>query len=335
MPEHQHSGNSYSVEKEIRQGAKDIQKCEQKREAIKRKCESLSPDRVLLAGCGSSHKVAMILASKIRESGIESMAIESSELVFGSYTASESDLVVGISQSGETTETVQALREYSKSGATTLALVRSEESTLGNIADIEITTPSGEEKAVVATKTVDTALKTGLMVKEAVAGEHPETFDIGIPKEENVSEAAQVLEKAENAYCLGIGPYGGIAGEAAAKLDEVALIHSTHMSALEFSHRAKSHAEKTPVILLALQPDLEETYKELIKELNDSGAKTILISPEETSYGQLPEVQISAEENLFSSLKIVQKLSVETGIKKDLNPDNPPNLSKITRKQNI
>lgn len=336
MPENHHqSVDNYSVGEEIKKGVEDLEKCEQKREVIKRKCESLSPERVLLIGSGSSHKVAMILASKMREAEIESRAIEPSELVFGNHTSSGGDLLIGISQSGETTETVQALRECSESGAKTLALVRREDSTLGNIADVEVITPSKEEDAVVATRTVDTALKTGLMIKDVIAGENPESFDIDRPKNEKVSEAAQILEKAEKAYCLGVGPYKGLAGEAATKLDEIALIHSTHMSALEFSHRAKSHADETPVILLALQTDLEETYKELIKELNDSGAMTIVISSDKTDYGQLPEVQINTKENLFSSLKIIQNLSVETAINKNLNPDKPPNLSKITNKDSF
>ncbi len=321
--------------KELEQGQEVIRKTEEKRKEFEEKVEGLNFEKVFLTGCGSSYKISMMVASEMKSSGLEAEALEASEIIFSSQSIDGDSLLIGFSQSGETSETAKALEKANELGAETLGVLNSKGSTIEDIADETFFTPAGKEEAVLATKSVDSALRAGLILKDIFAGEETENVDLGESLDRDISEIIEVLKDTEKAYCLGIGSFKGLAGEAATKLGEGPLIHANYMSSLEFSHGPKSHAKDLPVIVFALHPGLESTYREFLQELKDSGAEVIVFSPESIDYSEESDKEISVSEGLFPALKIVQRLATETAVEKGLDPDNPPNLSKHVEKENL
>ncbi|MFB6174531.1 MAG: SIS domain-containing protein [Candidatus Nanohalobium sp.] len=320
---------------ELGQVQEVIRKTEEKRKEYEEKTRDLEFEKVFLTGCGSSYKISMMVASEMKKSGLEAEALEASEIIFSSQNIDEDSLVIGFSQSGETSETAKALEKANELGAKTLGVLNTEDSTIEDTADNSIFTPAGKEEAVLATKSVDSALRAGLVLKDIFTEEETEKIELDESLETDISEIVDILKTKEKAYCLGIGSFKGLAGEAATKLGEGPLIHANYMSSLEFSHGPKSHAKDLPVIVFALQPGLESTYREFLQELDDSGATTLVLSPESVSYRDVSEIEISVPEGLFSALKVVQRLAVDTAMEKGLNPDNPPNLSKHVEKKNL
>lgn len=321
--------------KELKQGEKIIEKTEDKRAKFEEKTQDIEFEKMFLTGCGSSYKISMMVASEMRDSGFEAEAVEASEIIFSSQNIDDDSLVIGFSQSGETSETAKALEKANKLGAQTLGVLNTENSTIAEIADKSIFTPAGEEEAVLATKSVDSALRAGLILRDIFNGKDTENIELGESLDKDISNIVKILKDAEKAYCLGIGSYRGLAGEAATKLGEGPLIHANYMSSLEFSHGPKSHAEDLPVIVFALQSELENTYREFLHELDDSGAEVIVFSPENVDYSDRLNSEIAVSEGLFPALKIVQRLAVDTAVEKGLDPDNPPNLSKHVEKEKL
>ena len=324
-----------NARKELREGQEVIWKTEGKRKEFEGRIGDLDFEKVFLTGCGSSYKVSIMVSSEMKDSGLEAEAIEASEIIFSSQNIDEDSLVIGFSQSGETSETAKALEKANELGAETLGVLNTEGSTIEDTADESIFTPAGKEDSVLATKSVDSALRAGLILRDIFAGEETEKISLGESLDTDISEIIRVLKDMEKAYCLGIGSFKGLAGEAATKLGEGPLIHANYMSSLEFSHGPKSHAKNLPVIVFALQPELESTYREFLQELGDSGAETIVFSPESIDYSEESDIEISVSEGLFPALKTVQRLATETAVEKGLDPDNPPNLSKHVEKENL
>ncbi|MFB6244971.1 MAG: SIS domain-containing protein [Candidatus Nanohaloarchaea archaeon] len=322
------------AEKEMEEGPEVLEKTEEKRELVKKRCQDLEFDQVILTGCGSSFNVSLVVAAEMRSSDIDALAVEASEILFSGSYVDNNTLLIGFSQSGETSETARVIEESSEKGAETLAIVNREKSTISEISDTVVKTPAGEEDAALATKSVDSALLTGLLVRDSLS-ERETSFKVEESFQVSIEDALEVLENSKEAYVLGIGSYRGIAAEAATKLGEVPLIHATHMTTLEFSHGPKSHAEDVPVVILAMQPELEEVYRESIAEFTDAGARTLVVSPEGLDYSDEADVNIETSGKLFSTLKIIQRLSIQTALRKGCDPDNPPNLSKHVERPEI
>lgn len=326
---------NFHAQEELKEGKNVIRKTGEKRETFEEKIPDLDPEKMVLTGCGSSYKVSLIVAAEMRALGLFAEAIEASEIIFSNRNIDEETLVIGFSQSGETSETVKALERSSDKGAHTLAVLNTEDSTMDELADISLFTPAGEEKAVLATKSVDSALRTGLIIKDILVGEETDPVDLGNSLEKDISQVVEFIEDSDKAYCLGIGSFKGLAGEAATKLGEGPLIHANYMTSLEFSHGPKSHAKDLPIIILAMQDELEDTYREFLSELEDSDARTAVISPESVDYSDEADLDLNIEEGIFPTLRIIQRLAVEASISKGLDPDNPPNLSKHVEKENL
>jgi glucosamine--fructose-6-phosphate aminotransferase (isomerizing) len=314
--------------KELEEGQKVIRKTEDKRDKFEERIGDLDFEKVFLTGCGSSYKVSMMVASEMKDSGLQAEAVEASEIIFSSQNIDENSLVIGFSQSGETSETVKALEKANELDADTIGVLNTEDSTIGNIADVSVFTPAGEEEAVLATKSVDSAIRTGLILRDIFSEEEAEQVDLGKSLKKDISGVVEALKDREKAYCLGVGSLKGLAGEAATKLGEGPLIHANYMSSLEFSHGPKSHAEDLPVIVFAMQQELESTYRGFLQELDDCGAEVIVFSPESIDYSDESDIEISVSRGLFPALKIVQRITFETSVENGFDPDNPPNLSK-------
>lgn len=319
-----------AAEKELREAEEVLEKTFRKKEDYRLKLQDSEPERVFLVGCGSSHRTAMILESEMRRNGIDARAVESSEMIFSEWNLDSDDLVIGISQSGETTETIKALQTASRNSAKTAAIINTRDSTMDEIAGTSLYLEAGEENAVLATKSVDAAIATGTMVADILGGEEPGRPELAESLETDIQELVDFLVDSEVVYFLGQGSFKGVAGEAATKLGEGPLIPSFWMTPLEFSHGPKSHAPEVSIVYIAADPRKDSTHQDAVSEFKEAGADIAVLS-HGTEFEDT-DVCIEVENSPLPVLKVIQRAAVRTAVELDEDPDNPPNLSKYVEK---
>lgn len=291
-------------------------------------------------GCGSSYWVGTIAAHLLREAGQLAVPVRASEFVLSSYPKIADSTVVGFSQSGETSETVQALEAAGEAGAATVAVSNTAGSTLDELADNSYVTPAGTEEAILATKSVDAAVAAAHELARA-AGDGNESrsvdpeacrraFDV------DVDEAGQLLADAEAAYAVGTGLGYGLAGEAATKLGEGPRLHATPLPALELRHGPMANVDGTPVVLVDLGTTGPHTVRDLLADLATAGARTIVVHATDRAYDADETVPVPATPPATgATLKVLQRLTLATAAARGVSADDPPALSKYVETSDL
>ncbi|WP_434531712.1 SIS domain-containing protein (plasmid) [Haloarcula sp. NS06] len=290
-------------------------------------------DRVHFIGCGSSYWTGVIGQYASFQRGIDATAYAASEYLFTGPPITDRTVVVAYSQSGETSETVTAARRAKERGAVVIGITNSDDSSLGSVADEVLVTPAGTEKAVLATKTVDAAVMLTLSLLESRYSERT-------PSElqrtcrnvitQNLQAAVSVLAEAETLYTLGRGIEYGLAGEAATKFGEGALLHTTPLPTPEISHGPIANAAGEPALIIATQESKSSLTSEVVSKLRDASVTTIVLRRPTNEYGGDIAIELPAQspDHPIVPLKILQSLTYKTAVKKGYNPDDPPELSK-------
>jgi len=294
---------------------------------------------VFLIGCGTSYYAAIAGKHAIGAfAGIPSVASPASE--FRDFEMRKrGNIVVAISQSGETGDVLTAVKQAIRDGCVTLAVTNEAKSTLAEICETTILTRAGKELAVPMTKTY-TALLAGLFgigvtlgQKEQVISELqkiPEIVKETIKTSEvKVRKISEELKDKERIFLLGRGPNYATALEASLKLKEVAMVHAEAFPSSEFRHGPKALVEDgTPVIALATSTEYDETTLGLIEDLKAMGAKIIRIGDraDSTIAIQPTDYYLTPIPNIIP----LQLLAANIAIEKGINPDNPRSLVKTT-----
>jgi len=264
-------------------------------------------------------------------------------------------LLIAISQSGESSDTLSAVRKAKEYGAEVLGVTNFPESSLARESRYKLITRAGEEKAVVATKTYVAQLTAlyGFCVALAqrmgadVGGLLNEIKNAGdlvrgaLKSEEEVKRLAKYVRPFADAYVLGSDVTYPTALEAALKLKEGCLIHSEAFPAPEFRHGPISLVDSSSLILALYPPrkrkEAHQAFHKVIVETYEAGATVIAIAedgddaPKECSDFILRVPTITP---LFASLVYVvpcQLLTYYVAIAKGLNPDQPRRLTKVVK----
>lgn len=312
-------------------------------------------ERVLLLGAGTSYHATLITALLLRKyAGLWSEAIVASESRWWLNTLGKGDVVIGVSQSGETIDTLKGIREAKEKGALTIAVTNVVESTIAREADIPMYIRAGPEIGVAATKTFTSqvallsylAVKTGELrgvIKPQIAEDAynalRETPNIvaEILREEEMkaSTLSDKMSLKSNAYYLGRGLGLPVAMEGALKMKEIAYVHAEAYPAGESKHGPIALIERDfPVVFVILSRDEEELIKNNIEEMKARGAYAILVSPnnaeEALSLADFRFVMPARHEvaSVVSYIVPLQLLAYYTAVKKGLDPDKPRNLAK-------
>lgn len=313
--------------------------------------------KVSLVGCGSAYYVA-VLAKYIIEKvcPISAEAVMASEFRYADSVRDERDLVVLISQSGETADTLAALREAKRRGARTLAIVNVVGSTIAKTADMTIYTWAGPEIAVATTKAFSTQLAVIYLLALHMAKEMnalgdkryaemvsalvrvPEVME-SVLSEENLKTIqyhANRYSGRHNAFYIGRNLDCAVCLEGSLKLKEVAYLHSEAYPAGELKHGPIALIEDgTPVISLATVEALFDKSMANIREVRARGADVLCITLEK--YAQAAKMQaqgvitVPEFEPLFQpslSLIPLQLLAYYTAVNRGCDVDKPKNLAK-------
>jgi glucosamine--fructose-6-phosphate aminotransferase (isomerizing) len=293
-------------------------------------------ETVYLTAAGTSSFAADLGAKYLRECGINAVSEQAHEMEYRTEEVDEDDLVIGISQSGETADLLAVTNEIE---APLLSVLNVKGSTLDRDSDHTLLINAGPEIGVASTKaftgqvavlkllkyTVEDKLREGRdsLVQTA---DHIET--VLEDNEETIHELSEFLKEEEHVYFIGRHTSYDLAKEADLKLKELSYIHSESFPGGEFKHGNISLVEDgTPVVSFIGDTGREDIISNT-KEAESRGANITTVDSEDHGFSDF-HIQIPEDEN-DELLKVVpfQVLAYRTSLKLDNNPDKPRNLAK-------
>jgi glucosamine--fructose-6-phosphate aminotransferase (isomerizing) len=258
-------------------------------------------DRVQIMACGTASYAGMIARYLFeRLAGLPCDVEVASEFRYRQPAVTPGTLAIAVSQSGETADTLAALRWCKAQGLTTAAVVNVHESTMAREADVVFPTHAGPEIGVASTKafTSQVAALTALAIAAAAARgrldreqeahftklllEAPRLIAEATQVEDEIRALAPDLAKARDVLYLGRGAMFPLALEGALKLKEISYIHAEGYAAGELKHGPIALIdETTPVIVIAPSDPLFEKTISNMSEVAARGGKVILITDAE------------------------------------------------------
>lgn len=311
-------------------------------------------DNVLITACGTAYHAGIVAKHYIERFVKIPVSVEiASEYRYSEPLTTDRTLCIVVSQSGETIDTLAALKEAKRLGAKSLAVTNSIGSSIAREAGNVIYTLAGPEIAVASTKAYTTQVVALLLlalymgqIKETVSKEKisqitealrtlPEKIETVLSEKDHMAEVAERLIQADDIFYLGRSIDYAIAMEGALKLKEVSYIHAESYAAGELKHGTLALiTEETPVIAVATQDSVSAKMYSNIQEVRARGADVLGIG-----FDDDPELQKYTTENVkiprvdsfiapILAIIPMQLLAYYTSIKRGNDVDKPRNLAK-------
>jgi glucosamine--fructose-6-phosphate aminotransferase (isomerizing) len=262
-------------------------------------------------------------------------------------------LALAVSQSGETADTLAALRFCKAQGLKTAALVNVHTSTMAREADVMWPTWAGPEIGVASTKAF-TAQVSALLALAVAAGvqrgrldaetetklvrellEAPRLIAEALLVDAPIRRIAHDIAKARDVLYLGRGAMYPLALEGALKLKEISYIHAEGYAAGELKHGPIALVdEATPVVVIAPHDELFEKTASNMQEVAARGGKVVLITDAKgakLAHGVQQVIEVPTTESLTAPLVLavpIQLLAYHTAVQKGTDVDQPRNLAK-------
>ncbi len=294
-----------------------------------------------IVACGTSYYAALVLQYLLHKQGISASAYIGSE--YAPWHVKGEDVVVAISQSGETADTLSATRLAKKEGAKVLAITNVVGSTLSREADATLYIGVGPEVGVVATKTFTGQLciiyKLAAMLAQdkkmlAEIEKIPETAKKVLDNTaKDIAALARDLSKSRNFFFIARGVNYACALEAALKLKEITYLHAEAYAAGELKHGPISMMEDgVPVIAIAPSGEFVSKIENNMMEVKARGAQVIVLSDdtEMLAHGKWKIAMPKVPEALCPLYYILplQLLAYHMTVNAGKDPDMPRNLAK-------
>ncbi|MGN0591741.1 MAG: glutamine--fructose-6-phosphate transaminase (isomerizing) [Ruminococcus sp.] len=310
--------------------------------------------QIFIVACGTAMHAGMVGKYVIEKIARVPVIVDiASEFRYRHPIVGEGDLVIIISQSGETADSKAAMHLAKKMGAKTLAIVNAMGSSIAREADMLIYTHAGPEIAVASTKAYmvqiavmylfafELALAVGKIDEKecrrlvSLLEKTPEMIEKLLKKKEMTQYIAASLVTADSLLYIGRGLDHALSMEGSLKLKEISYIHSEAYAAGELKHGTISLIhDGMPVIAVATQQDLFDKTISNIQEVKSRGAKVILICRDsyepERNTADLKFGLPDFEDLLMPMLAVVplQLIAYYTSVHKGNDVDKPRNLAK-------
>ena len=307
-----------------------------------------------IIACGTAYYAGLQGANYLKKiANFKSNVEIASEYRYSDPIIDERNVVIFVSQSGETLDTLMALRLAKSKGAKTIAITNVVGSTISREADVVIYTLAGPEISVASTKaytaqvitfyllSLEIALKLNRITEDkyknyilkahSLNGKIKEIFN----SKEKIKGIAETIKDKKNGFYIGRGIDEKVAREGSLKMKEITYIHTEAFPAGELKHGTIALIENgTMVVVVATQENMIEKIVSNIKELKARGAYIISIT--KNSYKDIREVSdkvlcISDIDDLLAPVLAVipaQLFAYYTAVAKGLDVDKPRNLAK-------
>lgn len=298
-------------------------------------------EEIHIVACGSAMYAGMIGKSLLEEnSNIRVLCEVASEYRYKKILYDRKTLVIVISQSGETADTIAAMRKAKENGALTLAIVNVKGSTIARESDRQIFIEAGPEIAVATTKAYILQVAVMALLACRVAGKKdivdelkrlPRLLKEVVDKRDTYLEIAKKISDREDIFFIGRKIDYAISLEGSLKLKEVSYIHSEAYQAGELKHGTISLIDKgTPVFAIVTEDDIKEKTISNICEVKARGAMIIVVSNEdgfESDYLiKVPRVSEFLQPILV--VPCLQLIAYEVAKIRGCDIDKPKNLAK-------
>ena len=316
-----------------------------------------SVDKVIMIGCGTASYAGQVARYAIEHWCRIPVEVElSSEFRYRDPVVTEKTLVVAISQSGETMDTIQAIRHAREQGAKVVAIVNTPGSTISRESDAVVLTHAGPEIAVASTKAFTAQVAAcyilGLYLAQVRGNKYadeiadymdklaevPAKIERVLERGEAVRQFARTMAGATSVIYLGRHVGFPVAMEGALKLKEICYIHAEGFAAGELKHGPIALVDEgQPVIVIVPTPRRPELHNKVlanIEEVRARGARTIVVAEEgDSSVDAFADVvfRVPPVPTLYAPLLTVVPLQIfacELAGVKGLDVDQPRNLAK-------
>ncbi len=311
--------------------------------------------RVTIVACGTSYYAGMVAKYWFEQFARVPVDIDvASEFRYRAPVMEEGGLMIVISQSGETADTLAALRHARSEGQTIAAVVNVPTSSMAREADLLLPTHAGPEIGVASTKafTCQLAVLAALAANLAKAkgrmdeaeerrivrhlGEAPASLNAALAYDESIQAMAGVIAAARDVLYLGRGTDYPLALEGALKLKEISYIHAEGYAAGEMKHGPIALIDDAvPVIVIAPSGPLFDKTVSNMQEVQARGGKVVLISDydgiQAAGDGCIATITMPKVHPLIAPLVYavpVQLLAYHVAVAKGTDVDQPRNLAK-------
>lgn len=312
-------------------------------------------ERVCVVACGTAMHAGLVAQSLIRSILRMHMDVEyASEFMYMDPVIDDKTLVLAISQSGETIDTLEALKYARSQGAKSIAVINVKGSSIARESDYVMYTYAGPEIAVASTKAYTTQMAAlfALIGRMAVVRgafneeqekafvdalmQAPDAIQQVLDRKEEMHHIARGLLEAKDAFMLGRGLDYAILLEGALKLKEVSYIHTEAYASGELKHGTIALiTEKTPVVALVTQERVRDKELSNIREVQSRGASVVVLvkdgidlaDADYTHVFTLPAMDDVAM--AFPASVALQLLAYYVSMDRGLDVDKPRNLAKV------
>ncbi|WP_132995388.1 glutamine--fructose-6-phosphate transaminase (isomerizing) [Sporanaerobacter acetigenes] len=311
-------------------------------------------EKIYIVACGTAYHAGLVGKALIEKyARIPVLTDIASEFRYNNPFIDEKTLMIVVSQSGETADTLAALRLAKEKKAKVLAVCNVVGSSISREADYVFYTWAGPEIAVASTKAYTTQVVSLALIALYMADMKgtidefeykkvleevkvlPEKIEKILESQSNIKSAASYISKSSDIFYIGRGFDYYLAMEGSLKLKEVSYIHSEAMAAGELKHGTLALIEEnTPVLALATQDFLYDKMISNIKEVKARGAYTIALAKEgNTEIKGVADFIIyipSAIDELTAPLAVIplQLLAYYVATERGCDVDKPRNLAK-------
>ena len=315
----------------------------------------LNCKRICVTACGTAMHVGLVAKALVKSILRMHIDVElASEFMYGNPVMDEDTLVIAVSQSGETIDTLEAVKYAKRQGAKCLSIINVRGSSIARESDYVLYTNAGPEIAVASTKAYTTQLsvfylviaKMALLRGNYTAGQVknfvselervPEVMKNVLEKRKDIHVLARQVLDARDLFMIGRGLDYAILLEGSLKLKEVSYIHSEAYASGELKHGPIALiTEETPVVAAVTQRNLLSKELSNIKEVRARGANVVLFIKEELAGDFSQEYELIALPDMedafmvFPASVALQLFAYYVSADKGFDVDKPRNLAKV------
>jgi len=298
-------------------------------------------DQVLFTGCGSTYYLSLAAAALYQElTGRLAKAIPGGELLLNSATVltNQKILLVAISRSGTTTETVRAVEKFKAEKRGEVIVISNYDEVLSRMADVNIVIDKGQEQSVAQTRSFASMYVAATAFAAKMAGRDdlleamkklPAIGDLIMSKYEVYAKEIGENLNFDRFYFLGSGIRYGLACEVNLKMKEMTLTHSEPFHFLEFRHGPMSMVNQNAVVVGMLSDANRVHEVKVLSEMAAFGGTVASLGEKDADVCFESNIPESVRGVLY--LPVLQLMAFYRSLAKELNPDSPNNLTAVVK----
>lgn len=303
--------------------------------------------QIIFTGCGSTYYLALSAASLAQKlTGVTARGLPASELWLNpdsvlprSSPKTGPVLLVAVSRSGETTETLKACERFkADKRGDVLTLSCYADAPLASVGDANLVLPSGAEQSVAQTRAFSTLYLACLLLAALWGGQDeyweeakrlPEAGRKVLRTSSELTAELGRSQALDRFYFLGSGDRYGLACELSLKMKEMSLSHSEPFHFMEFRHGPKSMVTSSTLMIGLVSRSQASFENAVLSEMHSQGAQLLVLGEQA---GKIPfRADLSEIMTNLLYMPVGQMLAFERALSKGLNPDLPKNLETVVR----